>query len=1654
MSLVFVVGAPANDVIISEFLASSSGGYPDEDGDSVDWIEVYNGHDSAVNLAGWYLTDSGDDLQKWAFPTRTLGAGGFVIVFASGKDRDPTNGELHANFSLSSGGEYLALVRPDGSIASEFNLFPEQRQDVSYGAVMEATTTRLVSPGATARVRIPTDDRSGSFWTGGNEPFDDFAWNDGDGSTTGVGFASVGEGGGDPQLLAGLVAVYNFETSNDVAVTDGQAATGRVDEVGGHAQGPFHGNGDGGRYRADVPAALTSSRFSYEVDESGGIESFDVVLDDAISDLTTGDFTLHTWFKTTDTGRSIFMGSCCTGANSRLNFELHTDNRLRVWINGPSATTDLNVSVSGIGNSRDGQWHSAAAVRRGGNVELYYEGELVGERSDVAGLFEQSPAFYYFGRDDRTGSTRFDGNLDDIAMWNRALGPDEIESLAAGATLQGGANFADAINTDVRDEMQGDNASAYVRIPFDVPDPDAYQSLRLLMKYDDGYVVYINGTEVARRNAPGGLTWNSSASSESSALSAWVYEDTLLPSAETLEPGRNVLAIHGLNVNTGDDDFLVLPELLATTSGIDPSNRRYFLQPTPGEVNTGGVVDFLDEVEFSVTRGFFDASFSVALSHSDPDASIKFTLDGSWPTESHGLEYVGPIDISTTTTLRATAVLEDHFKSYTTHTYLFLGDVIRQPTLPAGFPSVWQPGYTADYAMDARVVDNPRYRETIEDDLRSIPTMSIVMDMDDVFNQPNGIYSNSQQRGVRWERVASTEFFDPSDPTREFHVNSAIRSHGGATRNPDGSIKHSFRLIFKDTFGPDDEPTYGPTKLRFPLFEDSPVDRFDTLVLRGGYNYSYLHGSSSQNRRAQYMRERWMRETQRDTGHLSSHGSYVHLYVNGLYWGIFSPQERPDVSFMAQHLGGDREDYETLNANTPSGGDWVTTAGWTELVRRADNNLAITQNYDAVLDLLDVDNLIDYMIVHVYGGTTDWPVGPTGKNYWQGRSLDDEKWQFFIWDGEYSLQGVNDNRVNVRDANTPPFIYYQLRANPEYRILFADHVHRHFFNDGALTPGQNIARYLDLADFIERAMVGESARWGDRRRPARPYTLAEWYTERNWMTNTYMSQRTNTVLGQFRSVGLYPAVTAPTFNQHGGSIPDGFNLEINAPAGITYYTLDGTDPRLPGGAISPDARVASEGAASLTLLASEADVRVLVPTNGTLGLSWTAIDFDDGGWIAGQTGVGYERGTGYEELIGTDVEAQMDGINASVYLRIEFDVEDPANLHFLNLLMKYDDGYVAYLNGERVAARNAPGDLQWNSDATTSHLDSDARVFEAFDLTDRIELLRFGRNVLAIHGLNTTDSSSDMLILPEIRASDSDSGVGIRRTTRALARARVGSDWSALNEAVFVVDSSVLRITEIMFHPPEAPEGSPFRNRDDFEFIEFQNIGDRPLNLMDIRFAAGVDFTFRETRPENDLEPGDFVLIVKDIEAFATRYDIEGLYIAGEYKGNLSNGGDFVVLVDSLGRPMVDFVYSDRWYPLADGLGSSLEVVDPTALPEVWRTRAGWQASEVEGGTPGSGRDQGPPANQIPGDLNQDSVFDVSDAVSILRFLFLGSPAGLPCDGTVNDEGNRALLNVNGDAAVDLTDGVSALLYLFQGGSPHVLGTRCVFLPGCPDACE
>jgi hypothetical protein len=139
------------------------------------------------------------------------------------------------------------------------------------------------------------------------------------------------------------------------------------------------------------------------------------------------------------------------------------------------------------------------------------------------------------------------------------------------------------------------------------------------------------------------------------------------------------------------------------------------------------------------------------------------------------------------------------------------------------------------------------------------------------------------------------------------------------------------------------------------------------------------------------------------------------------------------------------------------------------------------------------------------------------------------------------------------------------------------------------------------------------------------------------------------------------------------------------------------------------------------LLTAGAPVKAYVPTNNVLGLTWigtpTQEPLNTSDWLSGTSGVGYERGAGYESLIGLNVGNPMQS-NNTVYIRAEFDVTDPASIDRLELRMKYDDGFIAFLNGAILTLTNAPSSPVWNSAATGLH-EADPASFDVFDITSK-----------------------------------------------------------------------------------------------------------------------------------------------------------------------------------------------------------------------------------------------------------------------------------------------------------------------------------------------
>ena len=207
--------------MISEFLASNVTGIVDYQNAHDDWIEICNPSSQALDLTGWKLREgkSSSSYTEWSFPAVTLGPGEFRIVFASGKDLRNPAGELHTNFSIKKSGEYLGLADPGGNVVQEFNPFPQQYDDMSYGVGQNIDEIKLVSAGATAKYLVPTSGALGTTWT--TTGFTDTAWASG---PTGLGFTNL-TGGFSVWRYQGNIPQATLATAQSVIDTPANRAS-------------------------------------------------------------------------------------------------------------------------------------------------------------------------------------------------------------------------------------------------------------------------------------------------------------------------------------------------------------------------------------------------------------------------------------------------------------------------------------------------------------------------------------------------------------------------------------------------------------------------------------------------------------------------------------------------------------------------------------------------------------------------------------------------------------------------------------------------------------------------------------------------------------------------------------------------------------------------------------------------------------------------------------------------------------------------------------------------------------------------------------------------------------------------------------------------------------------------------------------------------------------------------------------------------------------------------------------------------------------------------------------------------------------------------------------------------------------------------------
>ena len=254
--------------------------------------------------------------------------------------------------------------------------------------------------------------------------------------------------------------------------------------------------------------------------------------------------------------------------------------------------------------------------------------------------------------------------------------------------------------------------------------------------------------------------------------------------------------------------------------------------------------------------------------------TIRYTTNGTLP-GADSTPYTGPLNIGAPTVIRAQVfdAAGNPVGDVVTHSYLIV-----------------------DYAQ-------------------TIPVISVVADAGDL----DTLHAHPTQRGREWERPINIEYFEPGGALG-FSVNAGIRIHGGVSRN--FSPKKSYRIYFRKSYA-------GPGKLKYPLFEDTQVTKFDKLILRAGYNdaFTYLNERlepTVQSTGAAYIRDQVTRNLHRDMGQPIAHGSWVLLYLNGEFWGLYNLTERIDLQFLQSYSDKDSEWDIIDKAVSTETGEWIS----------------------------------------------------------------------------------------------------------------------------------------------------------------------------------------------------------------------------------------------------------------------------------------------------------------------------------------------------------------------------------------------------------------------------------------------------------------------------------------------------------------------------------------------------------------------------------------------------------------------------------------------------------------------------------------------------------------------------------------------------------
>ena len=1553
----------AADPLISEFQAANASTHEDNHGEYSDWIEIHNPADTTVNLGGWYLTDDEENLDKWTIPADTqLDADQYLLVYASGKNEAVAGQPLHTNFRLSAGGEFLALVKPDGSTIVQSFDYDDQIEDQSFGLAAGRDLSLLVPEMSPLTAIVPDNGASDSEWM--NLDFDDTGWSSGQ---TGVGYEV---------LQSGFIEQFDFDQSLDASWT--------IDNPGASTTELRDGK-------------LTINTPQNQTTNSEDRGTAPIVLRDRPtyadgSNASMWEFMAEVSQETTSRGVAgimIYDGASerpviTFGYSSNSRFELRAlDDRKENYRNSGEESYKLRL----VRDDYASTWTAFVQLVESPNWLLV--GTLTDGIDDVPVVADPHPALFT-----STGANTMTAHFDKVEI----VVPDERPT------------YGPLTQLDVNDMMNTQNSSIYMRIPFELSgNPSRFDELRMDVRFDDGYRAYLNGQLVSEENtpfappppAPNVLPWNSSAEGTAGALNGQIplTQVDLLAFRDSLRLGSNVLAIHGLNIDANDHDFFFDAQLIGTEFAT--GKAQVFASPTPGSANLAPAAQ---PPQVIGEEGLFFGSQMIEMKLTEPFSGleIRYTLDGSVPTADSFL-YTNPITLTTSAMLQARVF-----------------DASDQPTLE---PSAM----TAATFIAAS--------EQLRDRSSDIP----IIILDTIEDRLPGSSSTSlaSVNVVAMEVSQLTGRATLSESTVDYLGRGGVRDRGSSTA---GQTKPnmSFETWGADGTTKDDDENVG--LLGFSAESDwvlhAPFN-FDRAMIRNQFAYATSNNMG-----------RWAPGTRAVEVYLNRNDGIV---TDSDYMGVYVLTEkitqgpgRVDIADIDRDDNQEPEisggyiwkvDRTDPDAGTFTGGgiavNWVHPKSPRSRTARIDqkatneqqewvinhfNELQATFRGADINDpegyskYIDVGSWVDHHLLGVFMDDVD----AFALSAYLMKDRDGKIQMGPAWDYDRSvdsLDGRDDDPTLWGGSGGSNFF-----SRGWYSSVFRDKGFWQAYVD-RWTELRQTHLSLESIDALIDKLAGEIEESQERNYASR---INRSVLPRR--SSAYVSGKLDgTWRGEVEHMRAWLHERAAFMDSTFTRIPD---FVVNGE--VVEIAADPTQ-LLKGIEVAPGQEILIEGPKltffnDTNLLSTNQEpttARYIIPTDDSLGTDWVQAEFDDSAWSIGKVGIGYDSvnsetgevhgdfGEIIETLIPLPNEVRSGG--TTVLTRFTFDVADAdaAKDGAFILKMKYDDGFVAYLNGEEIHQQNLRDtELAWNSRAEPRRSSRDSEIaetFEDFDISEYKHLLVEGTNVLAIRVINSSSTSKDILIYPELvnryfefgvnpnanvyytvdgtdpRGPDGNPGetailannqlFAVQENTRVRARtfddvtdrgseARiVRTDWSGIIQLDVSVGTSPLVISEIHYNPQAAnqAEAAAGYGRDDFEFIEIFNPSDQAASLTGIELVDGVEFDFFESDIKT-VPAGERIVVASNAEALSMRYGA-GIALAGSYEGQLDNRGEDVDLIDATGDIISSINYGDNdpWPTQADGLGASLELAQTTGLSTQEQGKwYNWQGSTEYGGTPGT----------------------------------------------------------------------------------------------------